>query len=66
MKMTDDMGIIYQRYSGDLYRFCMSMCNNKDLAEDMCHETFYKALKSANILRDVMYVSSYFRTQEQI
>ncbi len=48
MKMTDDMGIIYQRYYGDLYRFCMSMCNNPDLAEDMCHETFYKALKSAN------------------
>ena len=48
MKMTDDMGIIYQRYYGDLYRFCKSMCNNKDLAEDICHDTFYKALRSTS------------------
>ena len=33
MKMTDDMGIIYQRYYGDLYRFCMSMCNNPGVTD---------------------------------
>ncbi len=48
MKKNDDMGIIYQRYYRDLYRFCRSICSNPDTAEDICHETFYKAMKSTN------------------
>lgn len=46
MKINDDMEVIYKRYYGDLYRFCRSLCNDQDLAEDICHETFYKAMKS--------------------
>lgn len=73
MKMTDDMGIIYQRYYGDLYRFCISMCNNPDLAEDICHETFYKALKSTKAYDGDFYGKSenwarvvYFRAKQKI
>lgn len=46
MKINNDMDIIYKRYYGDLYRFCSKMCNDINLAEDICHDTFYKALKA--------------------
>ncbi len=45
MNLNEDMELIYKRYYGDLYRFCRGLCNNPDLAEDICHETFYKAMK---------------------
>lgn len=42
MKM--DFAKIYEDYNKDVYRFTLIICSNSDLAIDICHETFAKAL----------------------
>lgn len=39
-----DFEKIYENYNKDVYRFALSLCYNEDLAIDICHETFAKAL----------------------
>lgn len=39
-----DFEKIYEEYYKDVYRFALSLCHNEDLAFDICHETFAKAL----------------------
>lgn len=39
-----DFSKIYEDYNKDVYRFVLSLCHNPDLAIDICHETFAKAM----------------------
>lgn len=39
-----DFAKIYEDYNKDIYRFALSLCKNQDLAVDICHETFAKAM----------------------
>ena len=52
MKITKEMDLIYKRYYHDVYGFCMRLCEgNPDVAEDICQETFFRALKNAKSFR---------------
>ena len=37
---------IYNRYFRNIYRYCLSLCKNESLAEEITQETFYKALEN--------------------
>ncbi len=37
---------IYERYFKDVYLYVLTLTGNEDLAEEICQETFFKALKS--------------------
>lgn len=37
---------IYSLYFMDVYKYALSLCHNKTLAEELTQETFFKALKS--------------------
>lgn len=39
---------IYSLYFEDVYKYVLSLCRNKDIAEDITQETFLKALKNIN------------------
>ena len=41
-----DFESVYTRYSKDVYRFCLSLCKNTTLADDLTSETFLKAINS--------------------
>lgn len=43
-EMRMDFEKIYEDYNRDVYRFALRLCNNEDLAIDICHETFTKAV----------------------
>lgn len=52
MKLTKEMDLIYKRYYNDVYAFCVRLCEGgPDVAEDICQETFFKALKTVNSFR---------------
>ena len=52
MRITKEMDLIYKRYYRDVYTFCMGLCEaNSDIAEDICQETFFKALKTSDSFR---------------
>lgn len=52
MKITKEMDLIYKRYYRDVYGFCVRLCEGgPDIAEDICQETFFKALKTADSFR---------------
>jgi RNA polymerase sigma-70 factor (ECF subfamily) len=37
---------IYQSYAQTVFRYLLSLTRNRDLAEELCQETFYQALRS--------------------
>lgn len=37
---------IYLQYFSDVYKYLLSLCSNKTIAEEITQETFFKALKS--------------------
>ena len=39
-------------YSGELTRFCISLCGNKADADDLFQETWYKAMKNYDKYND--------------
>ena len=41
-----DFEEVYNRYSKDVLRFCLSLCGNSHIAEDITGETFLKAIKT--------------------
>lgn len=43
---------IAREYSGDLYRYAMWLCGNDALAKDLVQETFLRAWKALDSLRD--------------
>lgn len=52
VKITKEMDLIYKRYYRDVYGFCVRLCEGgPDIAEDICQETFFKALKNAKSFR---------------
>ena len=52
MKITKEMDLIYKRYYRDVYGFCMRLCEgHPEMAEDICQETFFRALKNADSFR---------------
>lgn len=40
-----DFETVFNRYSQDVYRFCLSLCRNTALADDLTSEAFLKAIK---------------------
>ncbi len=44
--MTSDYQEIYESYFKDVYLYLLAISNNEDVAEDVCQETFFKALKN--------------------
>ncbi|MDO5399461.1 MAG: RNA polymerase sigma factor [Eubacteriales bacterium] len=37
---------VYSRYFADVYRYCLSLCRDEGMAEELTQETFFKALQS--------------------
>lgn len=51
-QLKDEMDIVYRRYYGDVYRFCLSMCDyNESIAEEITQNSFFKAINSADSFR---------------
>ena len=46
-----DFEEVYNRYSQNVFRFCLSLCGNHAIAADMTSETFLKAIKSSGSFR---------------
>jgi len=44
---------IYQQYFSGVYQYALSLTNNPTFAEDIVHETFWKAMKKADQLDDI-------------
>ena len=44
----NDIDQIYQEYFTDVYRYLLRLCREKNLAEEITQETFFKALKNLN------------------
>ena len=42
-----DLEAIYEAHFRDVYRFLLGLTENGPLAEELCQETFFKALKAA-------------------
>ena len=42
---------MYNKYSKDVFMFCLSLCGNHALADDITSETFMKAMKSCHSFR---------------
>jgi RNA polymerase sigma-70 factor (ECF subfamily) len=40
-----DFGEIYTEYFSDVYKYALTLCRNKDIAEEVTQETFFKALR---------------------
>lgn len=43
-----DFEVIYSQYFADVYKYALSLCRNKTLAEELTQETFFKALRSVD------------------
>lgn len=43
-----DFEVIYSQYFADIYKYALSLCRNKTLAEELTQETFFKALRSVD------------------
>lgn len=44
----DDFERIYIEHFVNVYKYVLSLCTNKELAEEITQETFYKAIKNAD------------------
>lgn len=47
-----DIEKIYRIYFDDLYRFLLYLCKNKEVAQDICSESFIKAMKNIEKIDD--------------
>lgn len=45
------MDEIYEKYSKLVYNYLNSLCGNREIAEELTQETFYKAIKGINKFR---------------
>ena len=43
-----DFNGLYAAYADDVYRYALSLCGNKHVAEDITSETFLKAIKASD------------------
>jgi len=44
--MVTDFEVIYGEYLHSVYKYVLSLCQNKAIAEDVTQETFYKAMEN--------------------
>lgn len=49
-------------YSTDLYRYAFWLCRNRDVAEDLVQETFLRAWKSLDSIRDEKAIKAWLLT----
>ena len=54
-----DFEKIYRIYFEDIYRFLLSLCKNKDIAQDITSETFLKVINNANKIEKLTNIKSY-------
>lgn len=47
-----DIEKIYRIYFDDLYRFLLYLCKNKEVAQDICSESFIKSMKNIENVED--------------
>lgn len=47
-----DIEKIYRIYFDDLYRFLLYLCKNKEVAQDICSESFIRAMKNIETIED--------------
>jgi len=43
-----DFEEVYNLYSKDVFKFCLSLCRNRAIADDITSETFLKAIKTGH------------------
>ena len=43
-----DFEDVYSRYSKDVFKFCLSLCGNTHIADDITSETFLKAIEKSD------------------
>jgi RNA polymerase sigma-70 factor (ECF subfamily) len=56
---VEEFEVIYQKHFKEVYYFTLSLCKDSNLAEDLVHESFLKAMKYAHKLDDVMNLNSW-------
>lgn len=56
-----DIEKIYRIYFDDLYRFLLYLCKNKEIAQDICSESFIKAIKNIENIEDAKVKSYLFQ-----
>jgi len=57
-----DIEDVYHKYSKDVFVFCLSLCNNHAIADDITSETFLKAIKSCESFRGQCSVKAWLLT----
>lgn len=50
--MLVDFGSLFERYSGDIYRFALYLSGDPSLADDICQETFVRAWVAPQRIRE--------------
>ena len=50
---------LYKKYSSLVYHYLISLCQNKEIAEELTQETFYKAIKGVRKFKGKCKVSSW-------
>lgn len=56
-----DIEKIYRIYFDDLYRFLLYLCKNKEVAQDICSESFIRAMKNIENIEDYKVKSYLFQ-----
>lgn len=46
-----DFSEVYDQYFKDVYRYCLSLCREASMAEELTQETFFKALENIDSFR---------------
>ena len=41
-----EMGELYQKYARQIFQYLMGLCGDRDKAEELTQETFYRAMKT--------------------
>lgn len=52
-QLQQDFDKLVRALTPELYRYAMGLCHNRDTANDLVQETFLRAWRSQNTLRDV-------------
>jgi RNA polymerase sigma-70 factor (ECF subfamily) len=52
-KLTKHFDALVGAFSPELYRYAMGLCHNPDVAQDLVQETFLRAWRSQQTLRDL-------------
>ena len=61
-----DIEKIYRIYFDDLYRFLLYLCKNKEVAQDICSESFIRAMKNIENIEDSKVKSYLFQIGKNI